>query len=126
MIRLKYNDTVGCKLLVQLFDTNGGNALGTTTATQVVTSSVVTGVDPNYILGRRKVSIAPSSNGHGKLTLTYTQEDFTDYNANNPTYMDLPDYGDSNHIFIPRIKILKVVGATKTYLTPDSMRWNGY
>lgn len=122
---VEYSDTIGCRFLARLLDTVGGNAMGTTTVTQSVASSVFTSVDPNYIYGRRKTTIAPTSNGPGNLVLRFSQADFDDYNANNPTYLDLPTYGDTNHPFIPRIRIAKVVGASISYITPDSMRWNG-
>lgn len=120
-----YNDTNYCKRIASLLDTVGGNALGSTIISQTVNTGVYTSVDPNYIYGRRRTTVTPTSNGHGRLILNFSQEDFTQYNANNPTYMDLPDYGDSNHIWIPRIKIAKWLGTSKTYITPDSMKWNG-
>jgi Secretion system C-terminal sorting domain/Fibronectin type III domain len=119
-----YTDSAFCKYLARLKDTVGGNSLGTTIVTQTVNTGAYTSVDPNYIYGRRKTSVAPTSNGHGKLILSFSQQDFTQYNSNNTGFLDVPNFGDTNHIWTPRIKLVKVVGAVKTYFSPDSVRWS--
>jgi hypothetical protein len=122
---ITYSDDAFCKHIASLVDTLGGNNMGSTVCTQTVSTSVNTSQDPSFTYGRRMTNVNPSSNGHGTLILTFSQDDFNDYNANNGGFVDLPNFGDSNHVDIPNMRIAKWDGAAKTYITPDSMRWNG-
>ncbi|MBL7767213.1 MAG: fibronectin type III domain-containing protein [Chitinophagaceae bacterium] len=118
-----YSDSSVCTLLATITDSVGGNTMGSTAVTATVTPSVQTGIDPYYIFGRRGINISPSSTGSGTITFYYDQSDFTNYNANNPTFLDLPVSGSNSDPNISHFRMARVLGSNITYSAPI-ITWN--
>lgn len=118
----------GCDIIGSLKDFTGGNVPGTG---QVSTELLSTTAGPNvdgFIYGRRSYSGTLASDGPVRYTMYFTQDDFDDYNANNPGMLDLPTAGvnsDPNKVYF-RIATVSTGGAY--VISPaqgDSLTWNG-
>lgn len=116
-----------CNALAQVIDVSGGNVLGSTTVTDVVAATEDQTTLPGRMFGRRKITIAPTSNGPAYIKLYFSQADFDSYNSTNASlsnyYLSLPTSGnnsDPNKIYF---RIIKIVGGVPNgYLRPIS--WN--
>ena len=94
-----YNSSCGDKV-ASVTDASGGNVLGVTTATTVVSPSVMTYNSLPYV--PRVFDISPSSNGPATVTLYVLQSEFTAYNswisANSSSLPLLPTSGADPNI----------------------------
>ncbi|MBL7766276.1 MAG: T9SS type A sorting domain-containing protein [Chitinophagaceae bacterium] len=125
-ITMSYYNTA-CDLIATINDAAGGNVLGSVTAYLTVEPSVLTYNGQPYL--PRWYQITPTSNGPAGVTLYFTQDDFSDYNASNGAYPDLPTSGSNSDPNIANIRISKVDGVlgtgAPTVITP-SVNWNGF
>jgi hypothetical protein len=124
-LTLTYSNNV-CDVLATIQDGVGGNALGATTVDVYVDNTVQQFNGQPYL--QRHYLITPTNNGPATLTLYFTQADFTNYNAANGIYPDLPTSGSNTDPNIPAIRISKVSGvlgvAPATVITP-TVNWTG-
>jgi hypothetical protein len=124
-LTLTYSNNL-CDVLATIQDAIGGNALGATTVDVFVDNTVQQYNGQPYL--QRHYNITPSNNGAATLTLYFTQADFTNYNAANGIFPDLPVTGSNTDPNISQIRITKVEGvlgvAPATVITP-SVNWTG-
>ena len=124
-LTLTYSNNV-CDVIATIQDNVGGNALGATTVDVFVDNSVQQFNGQPYL--QRHYLITPTNNGPATLTLYFTQTDFTNYNAANGVFPDLPITGSNTDPNIPNIRITKVEGvlgvAPATVITP-TVNWTG-
>lgn len=115
-----------CNLIGAITDASGGNVLGNTTMTAVVSPTVTTSPS-GYVYGRRFYTASPSSNGAATLTLYFTKDDFLHYNANSAGFLSLPSAGDNADPNKVYFRIATVVGGVHTISAPLglSLNWNG-
>lgn len=124
-LNLTYSNNV-CDVIATIQDGVGGNALGATTVDVYVDNTVQQFNGQPYL--QRHYTITPTNNGPATLTLYFTQADFTNYNAANGIYPDLPTSGSNSDPNIPAIRISKVSGvlgaSPATVITP-TVNWTG-
>lgn len=124
-LTLTYSNSL-CDVIATIQDNAGGNALGATTVDVFVDNSVQQFNGQPYL--QRHYLITPTNNGPATLTLYFTQADFTNYNAANGVFPDLPTSGSNTDPNIPNIRITKVEGvlgvAPATVITPTA-NWTG-
>lgn len=124
-LTLTYSNNL-CDVIATIQDNVGGNALGATTVDVFVDNSVQQFNGQPYL--QRHYLITPTNNGPATLTLYFTQADFTNYNAANGAFPDLPSAGSNTDPNIPNIRITKVEGvlgvAPATVITP-TVNWMG-
>jgi hypothetical protein len=121
-----YLQASGCVSLASITDASGGNVLGNTTVTQVLSTTVPSPNVDGYIYGRRKYTVNAASTGAATVKLYFTQADFDDYNASNSNFLDLPTSGNNSDPNKPYFRIARVNGAAYTISGSlgDSLVWN--
>ena len=115
-----------CSVLGQISEAPGGNVLGNTTVSSVLSAMVATSNADGYIYGRRKYTVNASSTGAATLKLYFTQADFDNYNSSNSQFLDLPTTGNNADPNKPYFRIARVSGGTYTISGPlgDFLTWN--
>jgi len=117
-----YTDA-NCNPIAMIDDGNGGNTLGTVTATVNVASSVQTANGQPYV--QRSYVITPANNGAATVTLYATQAEFNAYNAAASGYPQLPSGGaDNGNVKVTKFSGNTLGSGTATLITPTSVVWN--
>ncbi|MEZ5047028.1 MAG: fibronectin type III domain-containing protein [Chitinophagaceae bacterium] len=124
---IDYTD-VGCHLLASIADASGGNAMGSTTVDHYVASAFDLSSLNGRMLGKRYVTVTPTSTGPASVTLYYTQADFDEYNDYNTNtlsnfYLPLPTSGSNSDPNISYFRIAKKNGSTFAG-SLQSLSWN--
>ena len=119
----------GCEIIGTLKDALDGNVPGQVlTGIRLYATSPGANVD-GFIYGRRTFASQLDSDGPVRWTTYYTQDDFDDYNANNPGMLDLPVSGDNSDPNKAHFRLVAANVSLGTYqITPaigDSLNWNG-
>ena len=115
-----------CDLVGKIIDATGGNTLGSTTMSATLASTNPIGSQYGFTYCKRTFEVSPTSNGSANLTFYLTQADFTDFNANKPTWMSPLPISPTDP-FIANIRVTKVStnGAHKNVLLSNSnFSWN--
>jgi hypothetical protein len=122
-----YRSGIACWLMFSLFDSTGGNSLGSVTGTITTTPSIYFANSQPY--AKRACTITPTNQGPATVTLYFTQDDFDDYNANKGANLSMPTTGNNTDPNKVNIIVTKVDGGslttgTLTDIFPNSVTWN--
>ncbi len=119
-----------CEMTVLVADPSGGNVLGSTTVTATKTAANITGGCPRsgQVYVSRYYDVNPTSDGSTTMTFYYTQADFTMYNANNGSLLDLPTSGSNSDPNLTNIRMVQITNGdlvTGSYSYPvATANWN--
>jgi hypothetical protein len=124
---LTYANGDSCKSWVRITDSVGGTNPGSTVCTAEVLASAPMNTTARAFVARR-INIAPTTNGVARVTLFYSQAEFTAFNSIVTYQQKLPinstdTAGVRSKIVIRRTTSSLETASTTTF-SPDSVRWN--
>jgi Secretion system C-terminal sorting domain/Fibronectin type III domain len=114
-----------CDLVGKITDAAGGNVLGSTTMTSALAASNFVGGLYGFTYCKRTFVASSASNGAGVVTLYMAPSDFTDFNANKPSWMSaLPITPSDPNLANLRVTMESGGVYTNIFLASSSFTWN--
>ncbi len=124
---LTYANGDSCKSWVRITDSIGGTNPGSTVCTAEVLASAPMNATARAFVARR-INIAPTTNGVARVTLFYSQAEFTAFNSIVTYQQKLPinstDTAGVRSKIVIRRTTSSLETASTTSFSPDSVRWN--
>lgn len=124
---LTYANGDSCRSWVRITDSVGGTNPGSTVCTAEVLAAATVNGTSRVFVGRR-INIAPTTNGVARVTLFYSQADFTSFNSTASYQFKLPTNSTDTAGMLSRVAIRRTASSIETVNTtvfaPDSIRWN--
>ncbi|MBU3676999.1 MAG: fibronectin type III domain-containing protein, partial [Chitinophagaceae bacterium] len=124
---LTYASGDSCKSWVRITDSVGGTNPGSTTCLAEVLAAAPMNTTARGFVARR-INIAPTTNGVARVTLFYSQAEFTAFNAMVTYQHKLPISSTDTVGMKSKLVIRRTTGsletASTTSFTPDSITWN--
>jgi Secretion system C-terminal sorting domain/Fibronectin type III domain len=119
--------TTSCNSIGRVTDGLGGSVPGLTTMNSNVLVTIPAANAQGYISGRRSFTITPTVSGPLNATFYFTQEDFNNYNASNPGFLDLPTTGSNSDPNINHFRMMTSSGAGDVISGPQgvNLSWDG-
>ncbi len=124
---LTYANGDSCKSWVKITDSVGGTNPGSTVCTAEVLASAPMNATARAFVARR-INIAPTTNGVARVTLFYSQAEFTAFNSIVTYQQKLPinstDTAGMKSKIVIRRTTSSLETANTTTFSPDSVTWN--
>ena len=117
-----------CTPIAMIQDQAAGSGQG---STQVCANVVAANITANngQVFASRYYTVTPNSTEAATITFYLTQDDFSDYNANSGSMLQMPQSGSNSDPNIANLRVAQlatgsILSDAFTSLTPSAMSWN--